>query len=73
MTTLWERRVGAAVLSQRHASLETRVSAGALVARTRFGRWTRRATFAVLATVTTAFVLVMVVGVALLSALQHAL
>ena len=53
MTTLWEQRVGAAALSQRHASLEARVSAGALVARTRFGRWTRRATFAVLATLTT--------------------
>jgi hypothetical protein len=73
MTTLWERRVGEAALSQRHASLEARVTAGALVARTRFGRWTRRATFAVMATLTTGFVIVVVVSVALLSALQHAL
>ena len=73
MTTLWERRVGEAALSQRHASLEARVTAGALVARTRFGRWTRRATFAVMATLTTGFVIVTVVSVALLSALQHAL
>jgi hypothetical protein len=73
MTTLWERRVGAAVLSQRDASLEARVSAGALVARNRLGRWTRRATFAVMATLTTGFVIVTVVSVAVLSALQHAL
>ncbi len=73
MTTLWERRVGEAALSQRHASLEARLSAGALVARTRFGRWGRRMSFAVMATLTTGFVLVTVAGVALLSALQHAL
>jgi len=73
MTTLWERRVGEAALSQRHASLEARLSAGALVARTRFGRWTRRMSFAVMATLTTVFVLVTVACVALLSALQHAL
>ena len=73
MTTLWERRVGTAALSQAHASLEARLSAGSLVARTRFGRWTRRMRFAVMATLTTAFVIATVVGVALLSALQHAL
>lgn len=73
MTTLWERRVGAAALSQRQASLEARVSAGALVARTRLGRWTRRATVAIMATLTTVFVLVTVVSVAVLSAVLHAL
>ncbi len=73
MTALWERRVGSAVVSQRHASLEARVSAGALVARTRVGRWMRRATVAVLATVTTVVVVVTVLTVAMLTALIHAL
>jgi hypothetical protein len=74
MTALWERRVGAAVLSQeQRASLDARLSAGALVARTRVGRWMRRARFAVLATMTSVFVVVTVVTVALLSALAHVL
>ena len=42
MTTLWERRVGRPRCHSAHASLEARLSAGSLVARTRFGRWTRR-------------------------------
>jgi hypothetical protein len=74
MTALWERRVGAAVLSQeQRASLDARLSAGALVARTRVGRWMRRARFAVLATMTSVFIVVTVVTVALLSALAHVL
>ena len=57
MTTLWERRVSAAVVSaEHHAPLDARLSAGALVARTRVGRWMRRARAAVLATMTTVLV-----------------
>jgi hypothetical protein len=50
MTVLWERRVGAALLSRYPAPLEARVLAGALVARTRLARWTRRAGLAALTT-----------------------
>ena len=39
MTVLWEQRVGAALFSHHPASLEARVLAGALVARTRMARW----------------------------------
>jgi hypothetical protein len=73
MTRLWERRVRAAALSASQASLEARLTAGTLVARTRVGRWMRRATFALVATITTVFVLVTVASVAILSALIHAL
>ncbi len=73
MTALWERRVGAAVFSQRHASLESRVAAGSLVARTRLARWGRRGAVAVMATMTTVVVLVTIVTVAVLAALVHAL
>jgi hypothetical protein len=52
MTVRWEQRVRAAVVAQHRAPLEARVSAGALVVRTRFARWTRRAGIVVLATVT---------------------
>jgi hypothetical protein len=52
MTIRWEQRVGAALLSQRRAPLEARVFAGALLARTRMARWTRRAGIAFLVTVT---------------------
>ena len=52
MTVLWEQRVGAALVSHHRASLEGRVLAGALVARTRMARWTRRAGIAFLAVVT---------------------
>jgi hypothetical protein len=53
MTVLWEQRVGAALVSQHRAPLDARVLAGALIARTRLARWTRRAGIAVLAVVTT--------------------
>jgi hypothetical protein len=53
MIVRWEQRVGAAILSQHAAPLETRLSAGVLVARTRLARWIRRAGIAVLAAVTT--------------------
>ncbi|HUA45351.1 MAG TPA: hypothetical protein VMA77_09010 [Solirubrobacteraceae bacterium] len=52
MTVTWEQRVGAALVSQHRASLEARVLAGALVARTRMTRWTRRAGSVVLAAAT---------------------
>lgn len=73
MTRLWERRVGAAALSQQRATLDKRLSAGALVARTRVGRWMRRATFAVVATVTTVVLVVTLVTVSVLAALINAL
>jgi hypothetical protein len=74
MTTLWERRVSAAVLSAEHrGSLDARLSAGALVARTRIGRWMRRARAAVLATMTTVLVVATIVTVTLLIALANAL
>jgi hypothetical protein len=57
MTIRWEQRVGAALVSQQRASLEARVLAGALVARTRLARWTRRAGIAVLSVVTAVVVI----------------
>jgi len=57
MTVRWEQRVGAALVSQQRASLEARVLAGALVARTRLARWTRRAGIAVLTAVTAVVVI----------------
>ena len=73
MTIRWEQRVGAALVSQRRASLEARVLAGALVARTRLARWTRRAGIAVLTTVTAVIVVgtisIMVALMAFLNAL----
>ena len=57
MTVRWEQRVGAALASQQRASLEARVLAGALVARTRLARWTRRAGIAVLTAVTAVVVI----------------
>lgn len=73
MTVRWEQRVGAALVSQHRAPLEARVFAGALVARTRLTRWTRRAGIAVLATVTAVIVLVTVPTVVALIALLNAL
>ena len=57
MTIRWEQRVGAALASQQRASLEARVLAGALVAKTRVARWTRRAGIAVLTAVTAVVVI----------------
>ncbi|HYB27518.1 MAG TPA: hypothetical protein VEF89_12935 [Solirubrobacteraceae bacterium] len=73
MTMRWEQRVRAAVGSQHRASLEDRVFAGALVARTRLARWTRRAGIAVVATVTGVIVLATFSTVAALIALLNAL
>lgn len=73
MTVRWERRVGAALISQRRAPFEVRVVAGALVARTRLARWARRAGIAFLGTVTAVVALgtisIVVALVALLNAL----
>lgn len=72
MTVRWERRVGAALISQRRAPFEVRVVAGALVARTRLARWARRAGIAFLGTVTAVVALgtisIVVALVALLNA-----
>lgn len=73
MTVRWEQRVRAALVAQRRAPLETRIFAGALVARTRLARWARRAGVAVLATVTGVLVLVTVSTVVALVALLNAL
>jgi hypothetical protein len=73
MTARWEQRVSAALVAPRYAPLELRVSAGVLIARTRLGRWTRRAGIVALATVTTVVALVAVPAVAALVYLLHAL
>lgn len=73
MTVRWEQRVAAALASQHRATLEARVLAGALVARTRVARWTRRAGIAVLAAVTAVVVLATVSTAAALIALLNAL
>lgn len=66
MIVRWEQRVGAALVSQHRAPIEARLSAGVLIARTRLSRWTRRAGIALLATVTTVFVLVAALAAAAL-------
>ena len=73
ITVRWEQRVGAALVSTQHASLEARLAAGALVAQTRLRRWARRAGIAALATVTTLVVVVAIPAVAALVYLVHAL
>jgi hypothetical protein len=72
MTVRWEQRVGAALVSQHHAPLDARFLAGALVARTRLARWTRRAGLAVLAVVATVVVLATLSTVAALVTLLNA-
>jgi hypothetical protein len=73
MAVRWEQRVGAALVAQRGAPVASRLSAGLLVARTRLGRWTRRARVAVVATATVAAVLVAVPIAAALVLVLHAL
>ena len=73
MTSRWEQRVSAALVSQHRAPLDARLSAGVLLARTRLARWTRRARTAVLAAVMTVLVLVAVPAVAALVYLLDAL
>lgn len=73
MTIRWERRVSEALMTQRGAPISTRLSGGLLLARTRLGRWTRRARIALLATVTVALAIVAVPVAATLVFLLHAL
>lgn len=73
MTVLWEQRVGAALVSHHRAPLEARILAGALIARTRMARWTRRAGIAVLAAVMAVVMLGTVSIVATLLPLLNAL
>ena len=71
MIVRWEQRVGAAFVSQRRVPIEARLSAGALIARTRLARWTRRARIALLATVATmTFVVTALAAAALVYLLQ---
>jgi hypothetical protein len=73
MTVRWEHRVGAALFSQQRATLEARVLAGALVARTRIARWTRRAGITFLTAVTAVVALATVSIAAAVIALLNAL
>jgi hypothetical protein len=73
MTLRWEQRVGAALLGQHRVTLEARIFAAALIARTRLARWTRRVGIVALAAVVTALVLVMVPVVATLVYVLNAL
>jgi hypothetical protein len=72
MTVLWERRVGAALVSNQRGSLETSIRAGALIAQTRLARWSRRAGIAVLAAVTGVVVIATVATLSALIALLNA-
>ncbi len=73
MTVRWEQRVGAALFSAHRASLDARVLAGALVARTRVARWTRRAGIALLLAVTAVVALATVSILAAVMAFLNAL
>ena len=73
MTVRWEQRVAAALVSQHAAPIDSRLSAGVLVARTWLTRWTRRVGVAVVVAVTSVLVLVAIPAVAALIYLLHAL
>jgi hypothetical protein len=73
MTVRWEQLVGAALVAQRGAPLASLLSAGLLIARTRLGRWTRRARVALVATVTVAAALIAVPLALALVVVLHAL
>ena len=73
MTIRWEQRVRAALVAQHRAPFEARISAGALVVRTRLARWTRRVGIAVLAAVTGVVALVTVSTLAAVIALMNSL
>jgi hypothetical protein len=73
MTVRWEQRVGAALVSQRRAPLDTRLSAGVLLVRARLARWNRRARTAAVAVMMTALVLLAVPAVAALALLVYLL
>ena len=73
MTVRWEQRVAAALIAQRGAPTAVRFSAGLLVARTRLGRWTQRARFALVVTATLTIALVAIPTAAAVAILLHAL
>jgi hypothetical protein len=56
MSMTWEQRVRAALVSQRAAPLELRLSAGLLLARNLLRRWCRRAVIAISALLVAALV-----------------
>jgi hypothetical protein len=56
MSTTWEQRVRAALISQRAAPLDLRLSAGLLLARNLLRRWSRRAVIALSALLVAAVV-----------------
>lgn len=73
MTVRWEQRVGAALFSPHRAPLDARVLAGALIARTRVARWTRRAGIAFLLAATAVVALATVSILAAVMAFLNAL
>jgi hypothetical protein len=73
MTVRWEQRVSAALVSQHRVPLEARVFAGALVARTRLARWTRRVGIVALGVVTAVVVIGTISAVAAIVYLLHVL
>jgi hypothetical protein len=62
MSATWEQRVRAALVSQRAAPLDLRLSAGLLLARNVLRRWLRRALVAVTALLVAAVVAAPVVA-----------
>ena len=70
MTIRWERRVRAALVSQRGVPVALRVSAGLLVARIRLRRWSRIALIGLTATVAVALIAAPAIGTVVL--LLHA-
>jgi hypothetical protein len=73
MTVRWEQRVAAALISQHRAPIDSRLSAGVLIARTRLTRWTRRVGVVVVTTVTSAVVIMAIPAIAALVYLLHTL
>lgn len=73
MSMRWEQRVRAALMSQRAAPIELRLSAGLLLARTLLRRWGRRAAIAVLVAGTLAAATLIGSLAVLAHVLQHGL
>lgn len=62
MTRRWERRVRGAIVSQRGAPINLRLSAGRLLARNLFRRWLRRIVITTTVLITAAVALAPLVG-----------
>lgn len=73
MAAEWERRVGAALVMQRDVPTALRLSAGLLIARSRFGRWARRARLALVAAAGFTAAFLALGAAAVLVSLLHAL